>query len=763
MIPPWPSWRTRDWLVAATLCALAIAASTFRIVLAPGFELYLGPLFYLLAYRLGGLRLGLAMAFATMLPSWFWWGHGVSIMLAMGQILFIDRIGPFRRSLAIPTLIYCLTISAAVGYVLVRYHYGASDVIVALAGIRKLLNDVMMAALVDLAMALALVDLRANRGSVARLVRLSELLPATITLIVVASAMVLFLGNVERFPRDFATFRAEMALQNELHVRRASTRGEEWAGLQRITTANGTEHEVAFASNPAALTRPAVLERLGCTRVDDGTPVQGPNDRSTFVYWVNACQLASTRVEGVEHAYLYSTRPLAESAYRSVLIDMIGPAIILLLAVLLELFVTRALARSLNAWQQVTDSFGQLDITTPGNLAFSEFNRPIAAIVAANNRFAALVDEREALAEAVNQLKQEMDLSLAADIRFDEAAGTLSFNEISIDRPADARTIVVHPQDLVAFGSAASAAEAMVEFRIRGDDSSEWYFLMARNLAEPGHWRSGWMVRLRQSKLAQHRMLQQARLVELGGMASALSHELKQPLFTISLSAENGRLLIDQGSIESAQRARSKFDRISEQVNRARDIIARISRYARIEDDDPDPVDLIEVVGTALDFMRPLLVQKNVGVRVDFDGPRPLMVLAPRVGVEQILVNAVQNSVDAIQSRRDDGEADLVGEIHVSVVARESGLGISVADNGTGLSGGSADTAFDAFVTTKPADKGTGLGLYISRQIAMEIGGQIAIASRTAPARGAVLTIDLPAFVMVHGERKRAMEPKNAA
>jgi len=83
-------------------------------------------------------------------------------------------------------------------------------------------------------------------------------------------------------------------------------------------------------------------------------------------------------------------------------------------------------------------------------------------------------------------------------------------------------------------------------------------------------------------------------------MASALSHELKQPLFTISLCAENGRLLLDQNNGESVARTRGKLDRISEQVDRAREIIGRISGYARIEDSAPEPLYLAEVFSDAL-------------------------------------------------------------------------------------------------------------------------------------------------------------------
>jgi len=79
----------------------------------------------------------------------------------------------------------------------------------------------------------------------------------------------------------------------------------------------------------------------------------------------------------------------------------------------------------------------------------------------------------------------------------------------------------------------------------------------------------------------------------------------------------------------------------------------------------------------------------------------------------------------------------------------EDGLQISIADNGGGLSLSHPEAAFDAFMTTKDSDRGTGLGLYISRQIVMEIGGKIAITSREEPEQGAIVTIDFPGFVVV--------------
>ncbi|WP_459790084.1 sensor histidine kinase [Alteriqipengyuania sp. 357] len=737
------------WALGFVFVAVAVFASSFRIVIAPGFEMYLGPFFYLLAYRLGGLRLAIPMVLLTMGASYLWWGHAFTLAMALAQVLFIDRVRFAGRSLAIATIVFCLTIGAGSAYLFLHFYYSASGTIIALAIIRKLLNEVVMAALVDLIVSLLAIDLRAGRISRLRTVSLTELLPASITLIVLTSAVVLFVDGVRSFPQAFASFQADTALRVEMRIGRGLYYAEPFQGLADLQNSGIAHQKVLITDEEASLRTPAAMAQFGCERIDDGSQVTGPNDRNTFVYWVTACQLADIQLAGQTFYYLYSTQPLAEQAYRGVLLKMIGPGLILALAILLQLSLTRAMTRSLRAWKEVAEGFGRPGLAAPGRLAFDEFEQPIAAIVAANNSFAGLVKERERIAGAVDELKKEMDLSLAANIRFDPATGTLRFQDISMDRVAQGRTKQVHPNDCKVFSEMRHESEVFLEFRMAGEDTSDWYLLVARDLLAPGNWRSGWLVRLRQSKLAQNRMLQQARLVELGGMASALSHELKQPLFTISLCAENGRLLLDQETADGVTRARGKMDRISEQVHRARDIIARISRYARIEDSDPEPLDLADVISATLSFMRPLLIQNDVTVQITMPEGAPLRLLAPRVGLEQVLVNAIQNSVDSISMRREIEGRKLTGELELAVALADGGLQISIVDNGVGLSLSHPETAFDAFITTKDSDRGTGLGLYISRQIVMEIGGKIDIRSRQSPERGAILTIDFPAFVLL--------------
>ena len=92
----------QGWALTIVLLAVAIGASSFRIILAPGFEMYLGPIFYLLAYRLGGLRLAIPMVLLTMASSWFWWGHIFTIALALGHFSSTRPASPVRRSPSLP-------------------------------------------------------------------------------------------------------------------------------------------------------------------------------------------------------------------------------------------------------------------------------------------------------------------------------------------------------------------------------------------------------------------------------------------------------------------------------------------------------------------------------------------------------------------------------------------------------------------------------------------------------------------------------------
>jgi len=266
--------------------------------------------------------------------------------------------------------------------------------------------------------------------------------------------------------------------------------------------------------------------------------------------------------------------------------------------------------------------------------------------------------------------------------------------------------------------------------------------LLARDYdEESGSWRYGCLIRLRTAKAFQTQMRHGARLMELGGMASALSHELRQPLFTISLAAENALLLLEKGDPDP-ERLTAKFGRIVEQVARANAIIQHTSAYTRTERDERVTMELGLAVHNAVRFMRPVMTERHVDMQLAIPDDLPTMLL-PKVGIEQIIVNALQNAADSIDARREAEGAQLAGLIALEVTRADDSIELIVRDNGAGLDPAIRSNAFNAFCTTKPEGKGTGLGLFVCRQIMDEVGGSIAIVNNI-DAPGASLTLRFP-------------------
>jgi two-component system C4-dicarboxylate transport sensor histidine kinase DctB len=134
-----------------------------------------------------------------------------------------------------------------------------------------------------------------------------------------------------------------------------------------------------------------------------------------------------------------------------------------------------------------------------------------------------------------------------------------------------------------------------------------------------------------------------------------------------------------------------------------------------------------------------MLEEAGVAVEVR-TSDRPAELLADAVRLELALLNLISNSVDAMPSG---------GKLTVSIERRGDRLGLEVADTGSGISEDVLTQIFDPWVTTKPAGKGSGLGLSIVRQVVASHGGTIRAANR--PDGGAAFTLDLPAAPSVPG------------
>lgn len=205
-----------------------------------------------------------------------------------------------------------------------------------------------------------------------------------------------------------------------------------------------------------------------------------------------------------------------------------------------------------------------------------------------------------------------------------------------------------------------------------------------------------------------------ARLTSMGEMASALAHEINQPLSAMANYLKGGRRLLEESEIDR-QMLGGALDKAGEQALRAGAIIRRLRDFVARGETEKHIESLNRMVEEAAALALVGVRELGVDVRFDFGGGVD-RVLADRVQVQQVIVNLVRNAVDAMETspRR---------ELTISVGRQDDHALVTVSDTGPGIAPEIADNLFAPFMTTKRT--GMGVGLSISRTIIEAHGGRL--------------------------------------
>jgi two-component system sensor kinase FixL len=224
-----------------------------------------------------------------------------------------------------------------------------------------------------------------------------------------------------------------------------------------------------------------------------------------------------------------------------------------------------------------------------------------------------------------------------------------------------------------------------------------------------------------QVRSLEEQLLHADRLVILGELTAGIAHEINQPLTAIAAYADAGRKIIDRAEGASsgtpAEDMHSICERIGGQARRAAEVVQRLRGLVRSGSVSKASHDINDIIKNIL-LLFEFEVKKTGTDLLFFPLEPPESLYVDEVQVQQILVNLVKNSLDAIA---DSGRAGGRVEIHVRRAGAE--LLIAVSDNGPGVPASQRARLFDAFFTTKP--KGVGLGLSICRTIAAAHGGTL--------------------------------------
>ena len=236
----------------------------------------------------------------------------------------------------------------------------------------------------------------------------------------------------------------------------------------------------------------------------------------------------------------------------------------------------------------------------------------------------------------------------------------------------------------------------------------------------------------------QTELLHMSRLSDVGQMASAIAHELNQPLTAILNYVQAARRILQTKGIAIPPKATDAMDKAVGQAARASAIVQNLRSFIQKGETERRVEDLGKVVGEATALGLVGAKETGISVRVDVSA-EPLAVFIDKVQIQQVVFNLVRNSIEAM------AETDPPRYLSVTTRPLQSeGDGpmaeVSVSDSGPGLAPQIREQLFQPFQTTK--EKGMGLGLSICRSIVDAHGGRLhAVAN---PDRGVTFRFTLP-------------------
>lgn len=222
-----------------------------------------------------------------------------------------------------------------------------------------------------------------------------------------------------------------------------------------------------------------------------------------------------------------------------------------------------------------------------------------------------------------------------------------------------------------------------------------------------------------------------SRLSAMGELASALAHELNQPLTAISNYLLAVQQLIQRGP-DHAERAKEIVGKTIEQAMRAGQIIRQLRSFVQKHEVERAPAEIDKVVdeASALAFIG--LKEKGVHVAIERQDDLP-EVPVDRIQIQQVLINLIRNAVDAMESQ-------VRKELTIRISRNGQQVRISITDTGCGVPPEMKDRLFHAFATSKAT--GMGVGLSISRNIVEAHNGRLWFEPN--PSGGTIFHLALP-------------------
>jgi signal transduction histidine kinase len=226
----------------------------------------------------------------------------------------------------------------------------------------------------------------------------------------------------------------------------------------------------------------------------------------------------------------------------------------------------------------------------------------------------------------------------------------------------------------------------------------------------------------------------EGRMMSLDTVAASIAHQVKQPMAAMVTNAGAALIRLQRPDPDLDQ-VSSILRRIIDDGHRAADVVNSARTLFGVNAEARHGFDLHALIRDTLALTRVELTARRIAVDLNLKAS-PSQIVANRMQLQQVLLNIVTNSVEAISDWRISGHRLVIATADCA----DDEILVEIADSGPGISASDAERIFDAFFTTKPY--GTGMGLPVCRSIVETHGGRLWASPN--PPGGAVFHIQIP-------------------
>lgn len=476
----------------------------------------------------------------------------------------------------------------------------------------------------------------------------------------------------------------------------------------------------------------------GCKRPGTFLMGQAP-DPHGFGLLVQPCQSFIVQTETGARTLIINASALAAKEERKLVVHFAVLLGVLGFAALYIGALRRLIRKNAEEMSEVLSKFGTPELRVAQPLSIADYQDAVDILVERNNAYVTLVKSQNALSTSVKDLKSTIDFRFITNVSLDIERHRIYFDQIGTDGLIISHYLDIVAADIALFHQSNGRSDVLVEFR--SDQSLDTsHRLTLKQASGDLAWSAGILVTFRQPKWVREIFHHNARLLDLGQMAAATFHELKQPLSTAAIAAQSINLLSADLPAEKAEQIKARSERVIEQIGRAQKIMDRVAKYSAGTPGSEMTSSCLHAFEGACAMLEAMLGERSITTVIRCNNPTA--VALPPIALEQIMVNAIQNSADAILEARSRDNRQQAGVIEFESFVRDGQLVCRILDDGVGLDVPVAATLFEPFFTTKADRGGSGLGLFVARQIIIEAKGTIDLKQRDP--HGSILEICFP-------------------